>query len=187
MILWKEDQRLTDEDRGMLWMRATGASHQLAQEHNRGYYHSLLHSSVDYPNPCFHQVEIDLNRTFTEMDVGQAEHYIPALRNVLQTYVKRNPTVGYCQGMNFIVGRMLQYMNEEQAFWTLTMIIETMLPLDFYCNMVGTLIDQLVFKELVHRLLNKLFNHLNKISFDPSMLSFQWFVCFFTHNLTPNV
>jgi len=33
-------------------------------------------------------------------------------------------------------------MNEEEAFWTLTMILETILPLDFYCNMVGALIDQ---------------------------------------------
>jgi len=44
--------------------------------------------------------------------------------------------------MNFIVGRMLQYMNEEEAFWTLTMILETMIPMDFYSNMVGALIDQ---------------------------------------------
>jgi hypothetical protein len=48
--------------------------------------------------------------------------------------------------MNFIVGRMLQYMNEEEAFWTLTMILETMIPMDFYSNMVGALIDQQVFK-----------------------------------------
>jgi Rab-GTPase-TBC domain len=67
------------------------------------------------------------------------------------------------------------------------MILETILPLDFYSNMVGTLIDQLVFKALVQKLLNKLYLHLTKISFDPSMLSFQWFVCFFTHNLTPDV
>jgi hypothetical protein len=51
--------------------------------------------------------------------------------------------------MNFIVGRMIQHMNEEEAFWTLTKILESILPLDFYCNMVGALIDQQVFKRLV--------------------------------------
>jgi Rab-GTPase-TBC domain len=106
---------------------------------------------------------------------------------VLQTYVKRNPTVGYCQGMNFIVGRMLQYMNEEQAFWTLAMIIESILPLDYYSNMVGILVDQKVFNKLVQKHLNKLHYHLKLLNFDPSMLSFQWFVCFFAHNLTPEV
>ena len=66
---------------------------------------------------------------------------VASLKNVLYTYVKRNPTVGYCQGMNFIVGRLLQYMNEEETFWTLAMIIETILPMDYFSNMVGVLID----------------------------------------------
>ena len=71
----------------------------------------------------------------------QVEELIVPLRNVLCTYTKRNPTVGYCQGMNFIVGRLLRFMKEEEAFWTLAMIVETILPLDYYSNMVGVLID----------------------------------------------
>ena len=107
------------------------------------YYKSLLNTTMDYPNPSFHQIELDLSRTFVDMALeDDADKLIPSLKNVLYTYVKRNPTIGYCQGMNFIVGRMIQYMNEEEAFWTLTMILETILPLDFYCNMVGALIDQ---------------------------------------------
>ena len=43
--------------------------------------------------------------------------------------------------MNFIVRRLLEYMQEEEAFWTLAMIIETLLPIDYYSNMVGVLID----------------------------------------------
>lgn len=83
-----------------------------------------------------------MRRTFQELSEEEAEDYIPLLKRILVTYVKRNPTVGYCQGMNFIVGRLLQFMNEEEAFWTLTMIIETILPIDYYSNMVGVLIDQ---------------------------------------------
>lgn len=41
------------------------------------------------------------------MNEDEAEKFIPVLRRILITYVKRNPTVGYCQGMNFIVGRLL--------------------------------------------------------------------------------
>jgi len=51
--------------------------------------------------------------------------------------------------MNFIVGRMLHYMSEEQAFWTLTAIVENMLPIDYYTNMLGALVDQAVFKRLI--------------------------------------
>lgn len=28
-------------------------------------------------------------------------------------YVRRNPTIGYCQGMNYIVGRLVKYLTEE--------------------------------------------------------------------------
>jgi hypothetical protein len=121
------------------------------------------------------------------LDHEQEKTLIDPLKNVLYTYVKRNPTIGYCQGLNFIVGRMIQYMNEEEAFWTLTMILETILPLDFYCNMVGVLVDQQVFKELVRQYNSRLYYHLMGLNFDPSLLAFQWFVCFFTHNLTESV
>jgi hypothetical protein len=96
---------------------------------------------LDYPNPGFHQIELDLHRTFDEEGEELDQDKIKAIRNVLRAYIKRNPTVGYCQGMNFVVARLIQFMNEEEAFWTMTMIIETMLPVDFYCNMVGVLID----------------------------------------------
>ena len=35
-------------------------------------------------------------------------------------------------------------MSEEEAFWTLNQIIEKYLPLDYYSNMVGVLVDQKV-------------------------------------------
>jgi hypothetical protein len=41
------------------------------------------------------------------------------LRRVLSAYVKRNPTVGYCQGLNFIAAVLLTKLREEEAFWVL--------------------------------------------------------------------
>jgi hypothetical protein len=83
-----------------------------------------------------------LGRTFLDAKHDKSpEELMDSLRNVLATYSKRNPTVGYCQGMNFIAGRLLNFMDEEEAFWTLAMIIETILPVDYYSNMVGVLID----------------------------------------------
>lgn len=108
------------------------------------------------------------------MGVSKTERLVNMLRNVLQTYCKRNPTIGYCQGMNFLVGRLLKVMtdirkkervkeeqssnemsayydeiqqqiddekDEEEAFWIFTMMVESILPIDYYSNMVGVLID----------------------------------------------
>ncbi len=65
---------------------------------------------MKYPNPCFNQIDLDLRRTFAELKVKQAESLITKLRNVLFVYVKRNPTIGYCQGMNFLAGRLIKVM-----------------------------------------------------------------------------
>ena len=89
--------------------------------------------------------------------------------------------------MNFIVARLLQYLNEEEAFWVLCQIIETMLPPDYYANMVGVLIDQKVFKRRVTKNFQELTQHFEKFGFDPSLLAFQWFVCFFTLNINEHV
>lgn len=78
-------------------------------------------------------------------------------------------------------------MTEEEAFWTLANLIEVVLPIDYYSNMVGVLIDQHVFKAAVKFFFNDLFNHFTELNFDPSLLAFQWFVCFFTLNINEAV
>jgi len=49
----------------------------------------------------------------------KVELIIVPLRNVLNAYVHRCPTLGYCQGWNSIAARLLMVMNEEEAFWML--------------------------------------------------------------------
>jgi len=84
----------------------TGALRQMNQ--NKGYYDILIKDYVlDYPNPGYHQIELDLERTFDEDGAELDEAKIKAMRNILRAYIKRNPTVGYCQGMNFVVVRLI--------------------------------------------------------------------------------
>jgi len=42
------------------------------------------------------------------MEMETSDRNVDMLRNVLIAYTKRNPTVSYCQGMNFIVARLLK-------------------------------------------------------------------------------
>jgi hypothetical protein len=65
--------------------------------HNYEYYDSLKLGEMNYPNPSFNQIELDLRRTFQDESTNeQVEEMIIPLKNVLCTYTKRNPTVGYC-------------------------------------------------------------------------------------------
>ncbi|XP_042472658.1 TBC1 domain family member 8B-like isoform X3 [Zingiber officinale] len=69
------------------------------------------------------QIEKDLPRTFPGHPALD-ENGRNALRRLLTAYARHNPSVGYCQAMNFFAGLLLLLMPEENAFWTLLGIID---------------------------------------------------------------
>lgn len=52
------------------------------------------------------------------------------------------------------------------------MMVESMLPLDYYSNMVGVLIDQKIFYDIFKLKIPDLSEHLSGVGFDPSLLAF---------------
>ena len=106
-----------------MWIQKSGAEQHLQDPSMKKYYQNLISSLNDYPNPNFTQIEIDLIRTFANEKNGwfQTQRVQSYIKNVLSSFSKRNPMIGYCQGMNFIVARMSQVLEtEEQAFWIFT-------------------------------------------------------------------
>jgi hypothetical protein len=77
--------------------------------------------------------------------------------------------------------------DEEDAFWIFVQMVESILPLDYYSNMVGALIDQKIFYQIFKREIPDLCRHLEEAGFDPSLLAFQWLVCFLSYNLPEEV
>lgn len=45
------------------------------------------------------------------------------LFNVLTAYAMYNSEVGYCQGMSGLAGVLLMYMDEEDAFWSVHILL----------------------------------------------------------------
>ena len=128
-----------------------------------------------------------MNRTFNGLNYDAEKRKIPTLRNILTAYARRNPTVGYCQGLNFIVAQLMRYLGEEEVFWTLCMIIEVLLPLDYYTCMLGILVDQGVFKKLISKTLPDLWKMFKTNKLDPNIFTVQWFVCMFAENIEPEL
>jgi len=89
--------------------------------------------------------------------------------------------------MNFIVAQLLRHLNEEEAFWTLNSLIESILPIDYYINMIGILTDQKVLAHLLQITLPDFVNHMKKMKVDPMLISLQWFMCSFSYNLHSEV
>ncbi|KAK9834030.1 hypothetical protein WJX81_004746 [Elliptochloris bilobata] len=106
-----------------------------------------------------------------------------ALRRVLAAYSRRNPDVGYCQGMNFVAGCLLLFMDEKDAFWSLVVLVEDLLPGYFSLQMLAPQVDQLVFKHLVEASFPRLAAHLDKLGAHAQGVSTQWFLCLFVNSL----
>ncbi len=128
-----------------------------------------------------------MGRTYAGYKPADLEQRLAILRRVLGALVRRNPTVGYCQGLNFLVAHLLCYLNEEQVFWTMCSLIESILPLDYYSEMTGVLADQKLFSTLFKRTLPEMWGFLERLGVDPSLISLQWFICLFSYNLQPVV
>ena len=128
-----------------------------------------------------------MGRTYAGSKPVDVDEKLRILRRVLYAVVRRNPTVGYCQVLNFLVAHLLCYQKEEEVFWTMCSLIESILPIDYYSEMTGVLADQKLFSNLFKMTIHQLWHYLQKLGVDPSLISLQWFICLFSYNLQPGV
>lgn len=174
------------QHRKRIWLEITGANAQLRD--NAGYYALLLAWKGATETQFSVQIDKDLRRTYPEEEFLSTPGAMQSLRNVLVAYSWRNPSVGYCQGMNFIAGRLLSLgFSEEQAFWMLAQVLETYLPLDYFSVMTGVLTDQKVFDSLLKLYVPRVAKHLQLHCIDPSLYCVQWLVCIFAYTFRREV
>merc|ERR1719419_1257433 len=120
-------------------------------------------------NPIERQIEVDLLRTLPENRHYQclSSDGIPQLRRVLLAYAVHNPEIGYCQGLNRIAAIALLFLGEEDSFWCLVAIVESLLSSDHYSKtLLASHVDQRVLKDLVADKLPKLYAHFDAYRVD---------------------
>jgi hypothetical protein len=93
-----------------LWLLCSRAKQDL--ESNPTYYEELLKLSKEVPSIYEKQIDKDIKRTNV-----QALKKDPSLevkmKNILKCYSIRNSSIGYCQGFNFLVLRLLEVLTGE--------------------------------------------------------------------------
>ena len=84
--------------------------------------------------------------------------------------------------MNRLAAVALLFLSEEDAFWCLVAIIETIMPKDYYTqSLLGAHVDQYVLKDLIAEKLPALHAHFEKYNIEISL--FGWFLTCFIDNL----
>ncbi|XP_063793435.1 TBC1 domain family member 8B isoform X1 [Pseudophryne corroboree] len=162
--------------RGELWLLFSGAVNDMAA--NPGYYTEVVEKSLGTCTLATDEIERDLRRSLPEHPAFQSDTGISALRRVLTAYAYRNPKIGYCQAMNILTSVLLLYAKEEEAFWLLVAVCERMLPDYFNRRIIGALVDQAVFEELIKDYLPQLTDHMVDMTFFSSV-SLSWFLTLF--------
>ena len=137
--------------RAKFWFISSGAKREMLN--NPGYYESILNN---FPNgtqsPAEKILLLDINRTFPYLDFFKKEDNKKKLTRILTAFIRRNATIGYSQGFNFIVGKLLMVVeDEEKVFWIFTQIIETYLPGDFFLLFTGVRKDMKIIEKIIKK------------------------------------
>jgi hypothetical protein len=174
--------------RGRVWWMCSGAAEL---QHAASESYASLVARLHTLSQCASmEIEKDLPRTFPVAagESSAAEDRLRRsstgeLRRVLQAYSLRNPRIGYCQSMNFLAAVLLHHMDEEEAFWVLTAVVEELTPNYHTRSMAGSRADQRVFADLVQQKLPTLFQHMHALGVDFEPFTLKWFLCLFLNTL----
>jgi hypothetical protein len=167
--------------RAKVWAECSGA----AALRVPGYYEDIVNDGEDDPTIAT-QIQMDITRTLTDNIFFRTGPGVQKLQEVLLAYSRRNPEVGYCQGMNLITACLLLILpTAEDAFWVLATMIENILPQNYYdAHLLTSRADQSVLRSYVVELLPRLSAHLDELEIELEALTFQWFLSVFTDCLS---
>ena len=126
----------------------------------------------------------DLHRTFYIEKFKTGNGRI-MLKNVLTAVGFLRPEIGYCQGMNFIAGALVNLLdNEEKSFWIFLCFIDNIqLNLLYLRNMPDFLIRVYQLKKLIEFYFPKLGNHLKRNQINIDLFFSKWLLTIFSNYL----
>eukprot|EP01025_Chloroclados_australasicus_P028418 TRINITY_DN28172_c0_g1_i4.p1 TRINITY_DN28172_c0_g1~~TRINITY_DN28172_c0_g1_i4.p1 ORF type:complete len:490 (-),score=97.58 TRINITY_DN28172_c0_g1_i4:434-1903(-) len=136
-------------------------------------------------------IQRDITRTFPKVPQFELLYTQKALFNVLRAYAQQDPEVGYCQGMAFIVGILLMYLDEEPAFRLFCRLMgfnetgELCLRKYYLPDLSGFKNELVKFEFLFQRHLPQLFEHMQEHGALAVLFAAPWFMTSFSASLPP--
>ncbi|CAK7274387.1 hypothetical protein SEPCBS119000_006142 [Sporothrix epigloea] len=161
--------------RGVVWQGMSGATRDVAlcDQYDR---------FCDASSPYEGIIGKDLGRSFPGVEMfrepdGDGQRM---LGTVLKSYSLHEPSIGYCQGLAFLVGPLLMHMPDKEAFCVLVKLMENYdLRSSYMPDLAGLHVRIYQFRELLRSTLPELSSHLELLQVDPAAYVAQWFLSIF--------
>ena len=128
------------------------------------------------------QIDKDLHRTFPDHPSKDLKGRA-VLWRILAAYAYRSPSVGYCQGLNFLAAAFMLFLPEEDAFWCLAAVIEDLMQGYFDLFMVASQVDARAFAHLLRGSAPRVAAHLDALQVDAPSATSVWFMVAFLNSL----
>jgi hypothetical protein len=130
------------------------------------------------------EIQRDINRTFYT-DKFKKGNGKEMLINILSALAFIRPEIGYCQGMNFIAGALIELIDEEEKiFWIFLSFIDNIdLNLLFLTNMPDYSIRVFQLNYYIKHYYPQLFIHFKKHQINPDIFFSKWILTIFSNYL----
>ena len=176
-----------DPLRGFIWFALLRAG-QLRRSISSDYVDYLKRETTECNSSVEQTICRDLHRTFPKHVMFQ---YVGGLGqrslfNVLRAYSEFDRELGYTQGMCFVVGFLLCFMQEEDCFWVFSSLMKS--PAFEMRSLYVTGLPKLQFlQRALEHLMEKRFPHLRShmemLGIHTSAYAASWFMTLFTYSL----
>ena len=132
----------------------------------------------------FEEIKRDINRTFYTEKFTKGNGKL-ILINVLSALAFIRPEIGYCQGMNFIAGALIELIEEEEKiFWIFLSFIDNIdMNLLYLKNMPDYSIRVFQLNYFIKQYFPDLFNHFKKNQITPDIIFSKWILTIFANYL----
>ena len=130
------------------------------------------------------EINRDVNRTFYTDKFKNGEGKL-FLINILSALAFIRPEIGYCQGMNFIAGALIDLIEEEEkVFWIFLSFIDNIdMNLLYLKNMPDYSIRLFQLNYFIKLYFPDLFNHFKKSQITPDLIFSKWILTIFANYL----
>ncbi|CAD6196649.1 unnamed protein product [Caenorhabditis auriculariae] len=140
-------------------------------------------NKAEVPQKVIESIKLDLPRTFPDNTFLKSEKSRNALGRALFAVAENIPSVGYCQGLNFVAGIILLVVNDESRAIDLLVHLVSQ-RMDYYGDdMSGLRRDMYVLHVLMRTHCPRVITTLERLDVGLEMLIGKWFVCWYVESL----